>query len=91
MPRPVLLKSRAAPADGRHVIHASATVPLIRARLERQAPDAVLEWRFDELERVGVEVLDALRLSLDPTFDVARARSLIADGCSPGLAVQILG
>jgi hypothetical protein len=72
------------------VVHAAATVPRVIARLERPVPDAVLEWRFDELERAGVEALEAFRLCLDPALDVARVRSLVARGCPVALAVRIL-
>ena len=49
-----------------------------------------MEWRFDELERVGLDVLDALRLALDPAFDIAALRSLVARGCEATLAVSIV-
>jgi hypothetical protein len=72
------------------VLTAAAIFPRVRALIEHPAPDAVVEWRFDELERAGVEALDALRLALDPGFDVARLRALVVQGCAPGLAVSIL-
>jgi hypothetical protein len=72
------------------VVHAATTVPRVRARLERPVPDVVVEWRFDELERAGVDALDAFRLSLDPSFDVARLRALVGRGCPAALAVGIL-
>jgi hypothetical protein len=72
------------------VVHAATTAPRVRARIERPVPDAVVEWRFDELERAGVDALDAFRLSLDPTFDVARLRTLVGRGCPAALAVGIL-
>ncbi len=72
------------------MVPAAATPPRIAARFERRAPDAVVEWRFDELERTGLDGLDALRLALDPTFDVAALRSLVARGCEAALAVRIL-
>ena len=40
----------------------AATTPRICVQFESPAPDAVLEWRFDELERAGLLALDALRL-----------------------------
>ena len=43
--------------------------PLSRAscaRFDRPAPDEVVEWRFDELERAGLDALDAIRLALEP-------------------------
>jgi hypothetical protein len=72
------------------VVLAAATAPRIRARLTRPVPDAVLEWRFDELERAGLGGVDAVKLALDPTFDVAALRSLVRRGCEVALAVRIL-
>ncbi len=69
---------------------AAASSPSIRVELRRSAPDDVLEWRFDELERAGVEAVEALRLALDTAFDVASLRRLVARGCPPELAVQIV-
>jgi hypothetical protein len=69
---------------------AAATSPRIRARFERPAPDAVVEWRFDELERAGLDALDAIRLALDLTFDIAALRRLVSGGCEAALAVRIL-
>ena len=57
-------------------------------QIERPAPDAVLEWRFDELERAGLAALDALRLALDLAFDIGALRALVARGCPPVLAVR---
>jgi len=71
-------------------VHAATTVPRVRARIERPVPDVVVEWRFDELERAGVEALDVLRLSLDPSFDVARVRSLVSQDCPAALAIEIV-
>ncbi len=72
------------------MVTAATTPPSVRALVERTVPDAVLEWRFDELERAGVDAIDALRLSLDATFDVGRLRDLVARGCDAALAVSIL-
>lgn len=85
-----LLKLRAAAADGRAVVRTAASAPRIRARIERHAPDVVVEWRFDQLERAGLEALEAVRLALDPGFDVAALRALVVSGCAPALAVRIL-
>jgi hypothetical protein len=74
----------------RGLVSAAATPLRIRAELERPAPDAVLEWRFDELERCGVDGVDAVALALAPAFDVASLRSLVRRGCPAALAVQIL-
>jgi hypothetical protein len=72
------------------VVHAAATHLRIRVELHRPAPDAVLEWRFDELERCGVDAVDAIGLALEPSFDIATLRSLVGKGCPPGTAVRIL-
>ena len=72
------------------MVSAAATSPRIRVRFERPAPDAVVEWRFDELERAGLDALDAIRLALDPTFDIAALRTLVRRGCDAALAVCIL-
>lgn len=72
------------------MVHAAATSPRICVRLERPAPDVVLEWRFDELERVGLDGLDAIRFALDPAFDVGALRALVTRGCPPAVAVDIL-
>ena len=69
---------------------AATTAQRICVQIERPAPDAVLEWRFDELERAGLLALDALRLALDLAFDIGALRSLVARGCPPRLAVSIL-
>jgi hypothetical protein len=72
------------------VVLAATTASRICVQIERPAPDAVLEWRFDELERAGLAALDALRLALDLTFDIAALRAPVARGCPPLLAVTIL-
>jgi hypothetical protein len=73
------------------VVIAATTAPSIRVRVERSAPDAVFEWRFDELERAGVDAIEAVRLAIDTTFDIGRLRDLVARGCDAALAVSILG
>ena len=72
------------------MVRAATTSPRIRVRFERPAPDAVVEWRFDELERAGLDALDAIRLALDLTFDIAALRTLVGRGCEAALAVCIL-
>jgi hypothetical protein len=74
------------------VATAAATVsrPRVRAALPRRAPDAVVEWRFDELERAGFDAVGSLALALSPDVDLGLARRLVADGCPPGLAAEIL-
>ena len=72
------------------MVTAATTAPSVRARVERSAPDAVFEWRFDELERAGVDSIEAVRLAIDVTFDIGRLRDLVARGCDAALAVMIL-
>ena len=72
------------------MVTAATTAPSVRARVERSAPDAVFEWRFDELERAGVDAVDAVRLAIDVTFDIGRLRDLVSRGCDAALAVRIL-
>lgn len=72
------------------MVSAAATSPRICVRFERPAPDAVVEWRFDELERAGVDILDAIMLALDLTFDLASLRALVRRGCDAALAVRIV-
>jgi hypothetical protein len=68
----------------------AAAMPLrIRAERERPAPDAVVEWRFDELVRAGVDGVEALRTALDLAVDIADVRMLVGRGCPPALAVRI--
>ncbi len=72
------------------MVTAATPAPSIRARVERPAPDLVVEWRFDELERAGVDSIEAVRLALDLAFDIGRLRDLVARGCDATLAVAIL-
>ena len=72
------------------MVIAATTAPPIRAHVERSAPDVVVEWRFDELERAGVDAMEAVRLAIDVTFDIGRLRNLVARGCDATLAVTIL-
>ena len=69
---------------------AAATPPRIRVLVERPVPDVVLEWRFDELERAGLDSVEAVRLALDPAFDLGAFRDLVARGCEAALAVCIV-
>ena len=72
------------------MVPAAPTFPSVRARFERPAPDVVVEWRFDELERAGVDAIEAVRLALDTAFDIGRLRELVARGCDATLAIAIL-
>ncbi len=83
------LKLEAARADGSAVSSASTSPPLL-LRLESTLPDVVVEWRFDQLEQAGVDVLEALRLALDTGFDVGAFRDLVRRGCRAALALRIV-
>ena len=72
------------------MVLAATIAPRICVQIGRPAPDAVVEWRFDELERAGLLALDALRLALDVAFDIGALRALVARGCPPALAASIL-
>jgi hypothetical protein len=69
---------------------ATAARPRARAAILRRAPDAVVEWRFDELERAGFDAVWALALALATEVELGSARELLARGCPPATAVQIL-
>ena len=66
------------------MVFAATTAPRICVQFERPAPDAVLEWRFDELERAGLVALDALRLALDLAFDIGALQSARRAGLPGG-------
>ena len=72
------------------MVLAATTAPRICVQIERPAPDAVVEWRFDELERAGLLGVDALCLALDLAFDIGELRALVGRGCPAALAVTIL-
>ncbi len=87
------LKPRACAAESQGVAYAAAARPArisVRRAIACSAPDAVLEWRFDELERAGYDSLSALRLALAVAVDLTQARALTRRGCPPVLAARIL-
>jgi hypothetical protein len=47
-------------------------------------------WRFEQLVAVGFDVSDAWLLAIDPDVDLHQALDLLASGCPPELALQIL-
>jgi hypothetical protein len=49
----------------------------------------VFEWRFLQLARDGFPIASALRLAASPV-DIHEAARLLARGCPPDLALQIL-
>jgi hypothetical protein len=51
--------------------------------------DEVLAWRLEQFRTLGFTRADAAKLASSPA-DLAEARSLVACGCSPELAREIL-
>jgi len=52
--------------------------------------EQVMQWRLEELERVGYTAQDALTIALDPTVDLHRATDLVRRGCPHDVALRIL-
>lgn len=52
--------------------------------------DAVIAWRFEQLERAGYPELPALAIAVDRSVDLHAACALAARGCPPALALEIL-
>ena len=50
----------------------------------------VFDWRFTELLRAGYSSDQAWRLASDAGVDIRFAERLLADGCPPETAQQIL-
>lgn len=48
------------------------------------------EWRRDQLRKAGFAYLDALELAVNPKVDLHVACDLVASGCAPETALQIL-
>jgi hypothetical protein len=65
------------------------TVAQFEKLAEREATE-VLQWRFSQLTRSGFAVEDALTLATRFDVDLHAAAELVARGCSPTLALQIL-
>jgi hypothetical protein len=63
----------------------AAEAPTFETELER-----IEAWRAEELERAGFAPKDAARLASRLDVDLHRAVSLLENGCSPELALQIL-
>jgi hypothetical protein len=64
-----------------------STINLTEAEFEL---DRVEQWRLDSLERAGYDAESAAVLAASPEVDLHRAVSLLENGCSVGLALQIL-
>jgi hypothetical protein len=52
--------------------------------------DRVEQWRLDSLARAGYDAESAAVLAASPEVDLHRAVSLVENGCSVSLALQIL-
>ena len=59
---------------------------------ETESPEveAVLRWRFEELQRAGYDAGSALILAAHAEVDLHEATRLLERGCPPGIAVQIV-
>ena len=71
-----------------------ATMPTAERHLE--AAEAVRDarvtaWRFEQLRQAGYEDAAAADLAERDDIDLHRAVELVEAGCSPTLAVRILG
>lgn len=51
---------------------------------------AAVNWRQLELEQCGFPRFLAARVARDPRYDLRELMALVAQGCSPALAVRIL-
>jgi hypothetical protein len=52
--------------------------------------ERIERWRAEELERAGYDVWSAAQLAASHEVDLHLAISLVARGCDPKLALQIL-
>jgi hypothetical protein len=51
--------------------------------------ERVTRWRVEQFSALGLEIGDAILLAVSEV-DLQAARTLVASGCSPALAAQIL-
>lgn len=58
--------------------------------LEAPEVEAVLRWRFEELVRAGYDPGNALILASHVEVDLHEATGLLARGCPPETALQIV-
>jgi hypothetical protein len=58
--------------------------------LDEREATAVLQWRFSQLARSGYGIDEAVTLAAHTDVDLHRAADLVARGCPPSLALQIL-
>ena len=62
-----------------------AVEDIVETELER-----VERWRTDELIRAGYDPDSAAQLATHHDVDIRRAQAMLAQGCPPELALQIL-
>jgi hypothetical protein len=55
-----------------------------------ESTEEIVDWRFEQLLRVGYESRQAHVLSQRVEVDLHQAVDLVLTGCPPGLALQIL-
>ena len=65
------------------------TVAEIENLVDEEGAD-VLRWRFSQLARSGYGLADAITLAMRSDVDLHRATDLLARGCPPRLALEIL-
>ena len=65
-------------------------MPATDVQLQETEVQRIERWRAGELERAGYSARDAARLAERHDVDLHRAVELLQQGCSPGLALQIL-
>ncbi len=58
--------------------------------LETPVVEVVLRWRFEELLRAGYDAGSAMILASHVEVDLHAATSLLARGCPPETAMQIV-
>jgi hypothetical protein len=58
--------------------------------LEAPEVEALLRWRFDQLMRAGYDAGSAMILASHVEVDLHDATSLLARGCPPEIAMQIV-
>jgi hypothetical protein len=57
---------------------------------QRESAEEILDWRFEQLLRVGYESRQAHVLSHRVEVDLHQAVDLVLHGCPPELALKIL-
>ena len=65
-------------------------MPTAETNVRPSEQELVERWRAEELERAGYPVDAASELAMRTDVDLHRAAELLKQGCSPGLALQIL-